>query len=98
MPVAEGLRRTARTERLEARVSRETKALCQKAAAIQGSSLTDFIVKSAVEAAKHTMREHEFVELTRRDRIAFAEALLSAPAPNSRLRKAVARHTQMFQG
>jgi uncharacterized protein (DUF1778 family) len=95
MPVAEP---GTRTERLEARVSRETKALCQKAAALQGSSLTDFIVNSAVEAAKQTMRAHEFVELTRRDRIAFAEALLNPPAPNSRLRKAVARHTQMLQG
>jgi len=91
-------RATTRSERLEARVSPQTKALCQKAADIQGSTLTEFLVNSALEAAKHTVRENEFVELTRRDRIAFVEALLNAPAPNARLQKAAARHAQMFQG
>ncbi|MDQ2841751.1 MAG: DUF1778 domain-containing protein [Acidobacteriota bacterium] len=87
---------TARIERLEARVSRETKALCQKAAAIQGSTLTDFVVNSAVEVAKRTVRENEFVVLTQRDRVAFVEALLNAPAPNARLRKAAERHERIF--
>ena len=90
--------RTIRSERLEARVSRETKALFQKAADIQGSTLTEFLVNSALEAAKQTMRENEFVELTRRDRIAFVEALLNAPVPTARLQKAAARHAQMFRG
>jgi uncharacterized protein (DUF1778 family) len=99
MRVAEGEARTARrVERLEARVSRETKALCQKAARIQGSTLTEFVINSAVEAAKRTVRENEFVELTRRDRVAFVEALLNAPAPNTRLRRAAKRHAQTFAG
>jgi uncharacterized protein (DUF1778 family) len=79
-------------------VSPETKALCQKAAAIQGSTLTEFVVNCAVEAARRTVREHEFVELTQRDRIAFVEALLNAPAPNARLRRAAQRHAQTFEG
>lgn len=87
---------TARIERLEARVSRETKALCQKAARIQGSSLTDFVVNSTVEAAKRIIRENEFIELTYRDRKAFVEALLNPPSPNTKLRKAVERHSQRF--
>jgi uncharacterized protein (DUF1778 family) len=91
-------RRTAtRSARLEARVSRETKALCERAARIQGSTLTEFVVNSAVEAAKRTVRENEFVELTQRDRMAFVEALLNAPAPNARLRRAAARHAQIFR-
>jgi len=83
-------------ERLEGRVSRETKALCQKAATIQGRSLTDFVVNSAVEAATRTVQENEFIALTQRDRVAFVEALLNAPAPNTRLQKAAERHAQMF--
>ncbi len=98
MRVAEHRTRTAKIERLEARVSRETKALCQKAAKIQGSTLTDFVVNSAVEAAKRTVRENEFVELTQRDRVTFVEALLNAPAPNARLRKAAERHARLFEG
>jgi uncharacterized protein (DUF1778 family) len=98
MPVAEHrTQTTTRSERLEARVTRETKALCEKAAQIQGSSLTDFVVNSSLEAAKRTVREHEYAELTQRDRIAFVEALLSTPpAPNARLQRAVARHAQLF--
>jgi uncharacterized protein (DUF1778 family) len=96
--IVETRARTTRSERLEARVSRETKALCQKAADLQGSTLTEFLVNSALEAATQIVRENEFVELTRCDRIAFVEALLHAPAPNARLRKAAARHAQMFRG
>ena len=70
--------------------------LFQKAARIQGSTLTDFVVKSAVEAAKRTVREDEFVELTRRDRAAFVEALLTEATPSARLRKAAERHARMF--
>jgi uncharacterized protein (DUF1778 family) len=81
-----------KAERFEARVSPEAKALCQKAASIQGRTLTDFVVQSAVEAATRTVRELEFVELSRRDRIAFVEALLTPPAPNAKLRKAMRRH------
>ncbi len=58
--------------------------------------MTEFVVNCAVEAAKRTVREHEFVELTRRDRVAFVEALLNAPSPNAKLRKAAQRHAQMF--
>jgi uncharacterized protein (DUF1778 family) len=90
--------RSSRNERLEARVTPETKSLCQQAAAIQGSTLTEFVVNSAVEAAKRTVRENEFAELTQRDRIAFVEALLNPPAPNDRLQAAAARHAQMFAG
>ena len=84
-----------KVERLEARVSPEAKALCQRAADLQGRTLTDFVVHSAVEAANRTIRETEFVELSRRDRLAFVEALLNAPAPNKRLQQAMQRHDQM---
>jgi uncharacterized protein (DUF1778 family) len=86
-----------RAERLEARVSHETKALCQKAATIEGRSLTDFVVSSVVEAAKRSIRENDFMELTQRDRAAFVKALLNpAPAPNNRLRKAEERHRALL--
>ena len=93
-------RRTSgrRAARLEARVSRATKALFQKAAEIEGRSVTDFIVHSAVEAAKRTVQENEFMQLTQRDRVAFVEALLNSPAPNARLQKAAQRHAQIFAG
>lgn len=81
-----------KVERLEARVSPDTKALCQKAAMLQGRSVTDFVISSAVEAAKRIIHENEFIELSRQDRIAFVETLLDPPVPSVRLREAVRRH------
>jgi len=86
-----------KSARLEARVSPEAKALCARAAKIQGTTLTEFVVNCAVETARRTVNESELSELTRRDRIAFVEALLAPPAPNEKLRRAAARHTQIFQ-
>lgn len=99
MPVLEeGKRKATTNQRLQARISREKKALCQKAAILQGSSLSDFVINSAVEAARRTIQENEFLTLTRRDRLAFAEALLNAAPPNAKLQKAAARHSQVLPG
>lgn len=92
MPVAE----RKRDARLEVRMPRASKALCETAAAIQGRKLTDFVVDSVVEAAQRVVRASELSELTQRDRMTFVEALLNPPKPNARLRKAAARHAQVF--
>jgi uncharacterized protein (DUF1778 family) len=94
MPGAAPKKAMQKQDRLEARLSPDTKALFQEAAAIQGRSLTDFVVSSALEAARRTVRQNEWIELSRRDRIAFVEALLNPPAPNDRLQKAMRRHNQ----
>ncbi len=77
------------------RVSHELKALCQKAAKLQGRTLTDFGVHSVAEAARRTVHESEFVEPSRRDRVALLEALLNPPAPNASLRVAMERHAEV---
>lgn len=89
-------RASRRDARLEARVPQETKAVLERAAALQGRKMTDFVVSSALEAAHRVLRESELSNLTQRDRITFVEALLNPPAPNERLRKAAARHAQVF--
>lgn len=83
-------------ERLETRVTAETKALVQEAAAIQGQSVTDFVTISAVESAKRILREREFIELSQRDRYAFVESLLNPPTPSQRLQEATRRYEQVL--
>ncbi len=85
-----------RIERLETRVTPETKALCQKAAELQGRTLSDFVVSSALDAARKALRENEAAELTYRDRLAFAQALAQPMEPNAKLREAMARHSTTF--
>ena len=94
MPSAAPKKAAQKVDRLEARLSPNTKALFQEAATLQGRSLTDFVVNSALEAARRTVRQNELVELSRRDRIAFVEALLNPPSHNNRLQRAMQRHRQ----
>jgi uncharacterized protein (DUF1778 family) len=84
-------------ERIEARVTAEEKALVQRAAALTGSSLTEFIMRSAIDAAAETIRSHQVIRLTVEDSAAFAEALLTPPEPNEDLR-ALARRYREFVG
>ena len=98
-PVKEGARtapRAPRYERLEARVSREQKILLKRAAALEGRSLTDFVVASAHAAAIATIQQHEVITLTARDSLAFAQALMQPPAPNERLRAAARCHQELI--
>lgn len=92
MPTATPTR--TRAERLETRVTAEQKRLIEQAAALQGRSVTDFVLSSVQEAAKRTIEEHQRLELSLRDSQAFVEALLNPPAPNDRLRETVARYRQ----
>lgn len=81
-----------RVERLEARISAEQKALLQRAAALSGRTLTDFVVGSAQEAAARVIERHQMLELTARDSAAFADALLDPPPPGERLARAAERY------
>jgi uncharacterized protein (DUF1778 family) len=88
--------RSSRNARLEARITAEQKDVLSKAAALLGRSLTDFVVTSAYETAARTIREHEAMVLSERDRKVFVSALLNPPAPGARLRKAARRYKQRF--
>lgn len=83
---------SAKTARLEARLTDKQKVLFQHAADLTGRSLTEFVVSSAQEVAARTVREHEVVTLSGRDRQVFVEALLKPSPPNKRLRQAAGRY------
>lgn len=84
----------SKIERLEARITKEQKELFQRAADIQGRTLTDFVITSVLDAAKRAIQEHEMITLSARDREVFVEALLNPPAPNEKLRAAAQRYRQ----
>lgn len=83
-----------RAERLEARVSAETKAMLQHAAELSGRTLSEFVVESAQAAAALVIQEHENIRLSQAEQIAFVTALLNPAAPNERLGKAAANYRQ----
>jgi uncharacterized protein (DUF1778 family) len=81
-----------RAERIEARVTPEQKKLFERAAALEGRSLTDFLLASAQAAATEAISRHQVLKLSPEDQRLFVDALLNPPAPNKALRAAVAQY------
>ena len=92
MAVAANSGKLSRSERLEARITAEQKALLSRAAELSGRSLTDFVINSAQTAARDTIRDYENMTLSERDRQAFVAALLEDAQPSERLRRAADRY------
>jgi uncharacterized protein (DUF1778 family) len=86
--------RSLKRGRLAARINPEQKELLQRAADLQGRSLSDFVIETAQRAAEEVIREHEVIRLSIRDSQAFVNALLTPPAPSDRLRVAFARYRE----
>ena len=84
----------AKTERLEARVPVFLKRIIQRAADLQGRSLTDFVIASLDRSAREAVREHEVMKLNAEDSLIFAKALIDPPKPNAALRRAFAAHSK----
>jgi uncharacterized protein (DUF1778 family) len=82
-------------ERVEARVSRDLKQLFQRAADLQGITLSDFIISSSRKAALQTVEEQHVIKLSVRDSRRFLKALISPGRPNAKLRAALRRHRQI---
>lgn len=91
-PVLKSARGRTRAQRLEARVTAEQKTLIEHAAALQGRTVTDFVLTSVQEAARRAITEHQQLELSVRDTQTFVEALLNPKPVNDRLRETVRRY------
>jgi uncharacterized protein (DUF1778 family) len=84
----------AKPKRLEARLTTEQKELLQLAAEIEGTTITDFVVRSAQTEARRIIEEHTRLRLSLEDSQAFVEALLHPPEPNARMMAAAAEYKQ----
>ena len=83
-----------RAQRLEARVTAEQKSLIERAAALQGRTVTDFVLASVQDAARRAIEEYHQLTLSVRDSEAFVSALLKAEPVNDRLRDTVRRYRE----
>ena len=91
------MEKESKKERLEARLTPEQKKHIEHAARIKGTSVSDFVVLSADDAAVRTIREQEVLTLNERAREVFARALLHPPAPRRRLAAAAKRYKERIQ-
>lgn len=83
-----------KTVTLEARITAEQEQLIERAAAYQGSSVSDFVVSSVQAAAKAVIREQEVLLLNGSQSRTFVETLLNPPDPNQALQEATAQYRQ----
>ena len=89
-------RRSLKEERLEARVTPEQKKMIARAAALRGSSVTEFVVASAQQAAADAIKEFELLTLHDEARDVFVGAILHPPTPNEAARKAARRYKEQM--
>lgn len=85
---AHNRRTSPKTYRFDARLNEGQKLLIQRAADLEGRTMTDFVVHSAEVAAEETIERRGMLILTARETQAFADAVLKPAAPGPVLRKA----------
>lgn len=95
MPVARA--KSAKGERLEARLTRAQKELIARAAALRGSSVTEFVISSAQQAASAAIKEVQLLTLQDQARDVFVRAVLHPPAPNAAARAAAKRYKKRME-
>lgn len=83
-----------RGERLETRVTADQKRLIEHAAALQGRSVTDFVLSSLQDAARRAIDEYQRLELSVRDSQTFVQALIEPQPVNERLSDTVGRYRE----
>ena len=85
-----------KASRFEARLTHRQKNLFERAAILQGRSMTDFVIQSAEAAAQQEVHEDALIRLTAKDTEVLVKALLDPPSPNQALRKALSLHKKMI--
>lgn len=72
-------------ERVSLRIASEEKLLLMRAAALQHTNLTEFVISNVVSVAQKIIDEHERLSLTERDSLRMLALLDNPPAPNDKL-------------
>jgi uncharacterized protein (DUF1778 family) len=78
-------------DRIYARVNSKLKQRIQHAADLKGVDLTSYVISTLIADADKTVQENEVLQLSQRDREAFAAAILNPPAANKELLAAAKR-------
>src|SRR5713226_9641154 len=82
----------ARAYRFDARLNEDQKILIQRAADLEGRTMTDFVLHSAETAAERTIQERSMLILSVRETEAFVKAILNPAEPGAVLRAAAQQY------
>jgi uncharacterized protein (DUF1778 family) len=79
-------------ERLEARLDTVQKALIERAAQLQGRSVSDFVLAATLDAATRVVQEATVLTLSAAASHRLAAALLNPAPPNASMQRAATKH------
>ena len=90
------MQNTTQTARLEARISPDLHKMLKRAAELQGSTLTQFVVAAVQKAAVQAIEEAEVIRLSLADQSCFADALGNPPPVNPALKRAFEKRSSLL--
>lgn len=90
-------RKPVADDRVTARIPRANRLIIERAAALYGATLNQFIVQSALDRADKILEREETLRLSERDSIAFINALENPPIPSDKLIAALKAHDQFVK-
>ncbi|ENO88920.1 DUF1778 domain-containing protein [Thauera linaloolentis] len=83
--------------RLHIRCDQEVRHLLDKAAAYENMSVSEFVLRHAVDQARSAVQRHEAITLSQKDFAAFLAALDAPAQPAPALQRAFARHANQVR-
>jgi uncharacterized protein (DUF1778 family) len=72
-------------DRMSLRIASNEKSLLMRAAALQHTNLTEFVLRNVMSAARKIIDENERLELTKKDSLHILDLLDNPPTPNDKL-------------
>uniref|UniRef100_UPI0036DD9DF4 type II toxin-antitoxin system TacA family antitoxin n=1 Tax=Photorhabdus sp. RM322S TaxID=3342825 RepID=UPI0036DD9DF4 len=82
------------TERINLRLQHQVKQSIERAASLEGKTVSSFILACALAQAERTIHEHEVMRLNNQDSEAFFNALANPVDFNDKLTAALSEHSQ----
>jgi uncharacterized protein (DUF1778 family) len=86
-----------RTARIEARIAPDALQIVKRAAELQGRSVSDFVVDSAVNMARKAIQETHIIRLAVEDQRAVAEAIFDPPPLTPGMERAIDRYKGLIK-
>jgi uncharacterized protein (DUF1778 family) len=83
------LRPRSRQTRIQVRLTALQMVDIQRAAALRGQTVSEFLLASATDVARQIVSEHTSIELTQQEQVVFVQALLDPQSAAPRLHRAV---------
>ena len=82
-------------KRIHLRLNESAKDKIERAAALRGTTVTEFVISTAMSKADQVIEEQERIVLYDSDRDAFLDAILNPPTPKKALASAMSHYKKL---